>query len=111
MKKIKDWKQIYVLPIEHDGYSYAWAENGTMALMFSGLTKDEQKRCVKTINGDDDFRIENLVVDGCDFFKDKEHIFCVRGWGNLTGFLNLTPKKAIEIQDGFINHVFKALTN
>jgi hypothetical protein len=113
MEKIKDWKQVYELPLSYDDYVYAWSKNNVMSLMFAFgmLTRDERKKCIEAINGKSDFKIENLTLDGCDFLKNGEYIFCVRGWGNLTGIggCNLNNIDALKIQEGFINHVFKAL--
>lgn len=95
--------------------NYCWAKNGTMALMFDEiLSESDREMIVKAVNGETDLKMEGLLtVDGCDFLKDGTYIFCVRGWGNLIGIggLNLPEEKAIEIQDGFINHVHRALTN
>ena len=92
--------------------NYCWAKNGTMTLMFDEvLSEYDRKMIVKAVNGETELKMEGLTVDGCDFFKDGTYIFCVRGWGHLTGIgaLNLTEEKAVEIQDGFINHVLKSV--
>ena len=111
-KEITKWEQVYQLPIKYDDMNYAWAKNGTMALMFDEvLSEDDRKLIIQAINGETELKFEGLTVDGCDFLKDETYIFCVRGWGNLTGTaaLNLPEEKAIEIQDGFINHILKAV--
>ena len=111
-KQITKWEQVYQLPIKYDGILYCWAKNGTMALMFDDIVNEnDRNKIVNAINGNGDKKIENLSFKGCDFFINDNYVFCVRGWGNLTGVggLNLTQEKALKIQDGFINHVHKAL--
>lgn len=107
------WQDVYKLPLNLDEWSdnYAWCKDGTMALTFDGLSVNERERCVKTINGEDNFKISGLSFDGCDFYQNGDYIFCVRGWGNLTGIgaLNLPEEKALEIQDGFVQYIFDKL--
>ena len=110
--KIMNWKDVYQLPLKYDGYNYAWAENGTMTLMFDGLKENERKQIVSAINGESEFCVKGLTFDGCEFYVDREYVFCVRGWGRLTGTggLNLGTKKAEKIQDEFIKFIANTLT-
>jgi hypothetical protein len=112
-KEITNWKQVYQLPIKYDGVTYAWSKNNNMTLMFErSISEKDRILIVDAINGESNLKIENLTFDGCDFLLEGGHIFCVRGWGNLIGQggLNLSEDRATEIQDGFINHVFKSLS-
>ena len=111
-KEITNWEQVYQLPIKYDGTTYAWSKNNNMTLMFErSISEKDRILIVDAINGESNLKIENLTFDDCDFFLEGGQIFCVRGWGNLIGQggLNLSEDKATEIQDGFINHVFKSL--
>ena len=106
--KLNDWEKVYQLPIHYDSYNYAWAKNGTMALMFNGvLSKDDRIKITDSLNGETNYKIDGLTVDGCDFSINGVYAFCVRGWGNLTGTgaLNYSEEKATKIQDGFINYI------
>lgn len=107
------WERVYELPLEYDGYNYAWAKNGTMSLMFEFELKTEDcQRIVDIINGDRKGIIKGLFHDEHEFFIEDQYIFCVRGWGYLTGVggLNLPPEKAAKIQDEFIQFILKKLT-
>lgn len=111
MSKIS-WKDVYKLPLEYDGYTYCWSKNGTMSIMFSrDVSEKDRKRIVDSINGKSSSKIDGLTSNGPDFYQDNQYLFCVRGWGYLTGIggLNLPEKKAIKLQDDFINHVLDKL--
>ena len=106
--KLSDWEKVYQLPIHTDKYGpYAWAKNGTMALMFKNISKIDRFKIINSINGIEKHTIKGLNNKGCDFYQDDDLIFYVRGWGNLTGIgaLNYSEEKAIKIQDGFINYI------
>lgn len=108
------FKEVYELPLRNDEWGcYAWANNDTMSLMFDfGVSNEDRKKVVDAINGEAEHKIPNLRKDVTDFFDGDTYIFCVRGWGNLTGIgaLNLPSAKAEKIQDEFAEHVFKSLT-
>jgi hypothetical protein len=112
-KKIKSWEDVYKLPLKLDEYGnqYVWCDNDVMAITFDSLTDNERDECVKAINGKSNFKINNLSYKDSDFYQNSEYIFCVRGWGHLTGIggLNLSAKKALKIQDGFVNYIFEKL--
>ena len=110
---MKTWKEVYDLPLELDEYSsYAWSKSGVMALQFKNISKEDKIKIVSSINGLTDRKIEGLTNKGVDFYINDKLAFYVRGWGNLTGIgaLNLSEDKAIEIQNGFIDHIIKCLT-
>lgn len=113
MSKNLKWEDVYNLPLELIG-GYCYSKNNTMSLTFdyNVLSKEQMKRITDCINGDIDEKISNLTKDGCDFFINGTYVFCVRGWGKLTGAggLNLAEDKAILIQDGFIDFVFNKLS-
>lgn len=106
------WEKTYQLPLHFDGWNYAWAANDTMSLMFEfGMTKEDCQKIVDIINGDIEGSIEGIRNEDHEFFMGETYIFCVRGWGYLTGIggLNLPQEKAAEIQDGFIKFIFGRL--
>tara|TARA_R110000850_G_scaffold93775_2_gene198327 strand:- start:13 stop:363 length:351 start_codon:yes stop_codon:yes gene_type:complete len=108
-KKIKDFKDYYKLPLHTDKYgSYVWAENGTMALMFDEkVNKEDRNKIVDSLNGATGLKIPNIKKDGVNFYDGENYIFCVRGWGGLTGCgaLNMKEEKAIKIQDDFCDFI------
>lgn len=107
-----DWKHYYKLPLESDGYNYAWDKNGNMALMFDfSVPKEDRNKIIASVNGETEDKIGNISFKGVDFFIGDNYIFCIRGWGNLTGIgaNNLPQEKAAIIQDGFRDYVFARL--
>lgn len=111
--EIYKWEQIYELPISYDGLLYCWSKNNTMSLMFNDTLNEEQiNKIINSINGIEKIKIEKLSNKGCDFFINEKYVFCVRGWGKLTGVgaLNLSVEKAVKIQDGFIKHIKNSLS-
>ena len=109
MKTDLTWQEVYKLPLRlDDWFGYVWTNTNGMALQFHRDVKEEdQVKIVKAINGINKYKIPLLKNNSCDFYENDEYIFCVRGWGNLTGVgaLNLTEKEAIKIQDKFIDYI------
>tara|TARA_R110002124_G_scaffold286593_1_gene467970 strand:- start:639 stop:977 length:339 start_codon:yes stop_codon:yes gene_type:complete len=110
---MKNYKDYYKLPLHTDKYgSYVWAENGTMAMQFnSKVDKKDRNKIVEKLNGNNDLKIPNIKKDGVDFYDGDNYIFCVRGWGGLTGTgaLNLSQDKAAKIQDDFCDFIEETL--
>ena len=115
----QDFRKVWEFPLTSDSYgTYVFAKNGTMALTFEyGNNAEEQKRLdgirsnvVDCLNG-----VAKCETAGrwnhmwCDFFLDGEYVFCVRGWGHLTGTgfyaLGLSEQDAKDTQDDFINFI------
>lgn len=106
------WKEVYKLPLKYDGFNYAWSENNTMSLMFdSAINEYDCNLIVDCINGVSDKKIEGIRNQTYEFFIHEQYVFCVRGWGYLTGIggLNLSSQKAVEIQDSFIKYILERL--
>ncbi len=107
------WKKYYEPPFSFDGYNYVWSKESTMTLMLDfGVPKELGERIALALNGEKDLTIPNLRHDEHEFFQGDKYIFCVRGWGSLTGIggHNLSPEKAVEIQDSLIEYIFNTLT-
>ena len=110
------WEQVYDLPLTSNSGSYLWSKSGVIALQFTAISSDTSKefrqKIKNLINGESVEKIEGITNNSVDFYKNGTYIFCIRGWGNLTGTgaLNLPKNKAIEIQDGFIEHVLKSIS-
>lgn len=115
-----NWKKFFKLPLKLDEppySSYAWTDDNEMALMFDGeLNREYCQYIVDVINGDIKVKgeVHGLTLDGpVDFLKNGEYIFCVRGYGSLTGIggHNFSEKKADKIQDDFVKYILKKLNN
>lgn len=109
--EINHWRDVYSLPLTYDGRGYAWADNHAMALTFTGLSDNDRIKCVNAINENEPFQIRDLFNVGVEFYRGREKIFIVRGWGYLIGIgaLNLSPEKAEVLQKQFIRHIFNCL--
>lgn len=106
-----NWKEIYQLPITYDEMTYGWTKNDNMALMFDDdLSEEDRIDIIKVINGESDKKIKNLSSNGCDIYKGDRFIFCVRGWGLLTGALRLSEEDAAKIQDDFVKYILDRLS-
>lgn len=118
------WEDVYQLPIHLDKHGcYAWCKNGTMAITFEHFNelyeeKDwiegekKAKQIVSYINGDTECNEKGWTYkDAVDFYLNGKYMFCVRGWGHLTGTgaLHLPIQDAERIQDGFVQHIAKQL--
>jgi len=112
---MKDFKKYFPLPLKLDEppySSYAWTNKGDMALTFDDdVMREEALAIVDTINGEANETIPNLKFDGVDFFDGDTYIFCIRGWGNLTGIggHNFSHERAEKIQDAFRDYVYEQL--
>ncbi len=112
-QKLK-WEDVYKLPLKYDGISYAWTKDNIMALMFTDLVSNKNAQdIINIINGTENIKEDRLKwrVDGVDFYFNDLYLFCVRGWGHLTGVggLNLSEQKAEQIQDDFIKYIISKI--
>ncbi len=103
------WIEVYKLPLEHE-HPYAFTKNGTMALMFVSVGNEDAKKIINLVNGVSNQKPKGQwTVRNGEFYLDdkKKMIFCIRGWGKLTGTggYGLSEKKAIKIQDEFAEFV------
>jgi hypothetical protein len=107
------WQDVYQLPLRSDVSSYLWAGDNVMAIQFKpSATKEDRTNILELINGTGGVRMKGVNKDGVTFYRGEEELFFVRGWGHLTGSaaLDLDNDKAIEIQNGFIDHVLKSIS-
>lgn len=111
-----NWKQFYKLPLQLDPEpycSYAWTKDDEMALGFDNdVTREEAQFIIDALNGKTSGTLPNLKLDGpVDFLQGDKYIFCVRGYGSLTGVggHKLSRNKADKIQDEFVQYILKTL--
>lgn len=103
------FKDIYKGPFTIDNnYCYVWSANHVMT--FNCLIDNEKLL---------DSIIEKLNYGTLDCYNTKYEneiiyindcpVFLIRGWGHLTGSLNLHTEEAVKIQDDFCNWVVETL--
>lgn len=119
MTQAKDihWNDIYKLPLHADHYgSYAWTPDGTMALDFEFDVpgwEEIREDVIAVINGKKESSTKGkwYVANAIDFFLDGVYMFCVRGWGHLTGTgaMRLSEESASRIQDEFVKYILSRL--
>jgi hypothetical protein len=113
-----DFKEFYELPLQPDpeGYtSYAWTNNGEMALTFDhNVAEDLYKHIIALINGESTEKRSGFTLEGVDFYREGREgsVFSVRGWGALTGTggLHLPYEQAEKIQDDFAAFILEKIT-
>lgn len=134
---MKDWKEVYVLPLELDKHAdfMAWGDNKNInALDFDYNFWDDvnnmdyktslkiKNQIIDKINGVDGIVIEevyNFTYDDGVFYaylakdQQKYEVFTIRGWGHLTspGGLHLTGNEAAKIQDDFGAYILERLNH
>lgn len=116
MKRI--FEKYFKLPFKADKFGiYAWDANDKMVLQFDYeiFDEEEMEMLVTQINGETpengNITFGELTYKNSDFFSNGEYIFCIRGWGYLTGEggMNLTETEACEIQDDLANYILNKL--
>lgn len=109
---LKDWRDVWHKPLIYDGVTYVWATNRIMAITFIGLTDRERFAMVDKLNGKGDFIIHGLFRIGVDFHAGGDFLFCVRGWGNMTGRngMQLDNETARKLQESFVKYILKKLS-
>ena len=111
------WRDVWKLPlVKFDYIDFIQSSNGVLALSYfrddwaSNTTMIN--KIVSIINDEinSDF-LPEWKAKGCEIFYRGEYVFCVRGWGYLTGTggLNLSIDNAEKIQDGFISYILSRL--
>lgn len=102
---MKDWKDIYKMPLHKDEDSnWVWDALGNFVFQFVNYSDDDNIYALEIINGGkspkNNYKIEYkegyILVEGTKFIL-------IRGWGNLTGTgaHNLSGEEAVNIQDTF----------
>jgi hypothetical protein len=78
---------------------------------YARVSDNDKRKIVDIINGKEiATKKHNLTYkDGIIYLDDKDFII-IRSWGRLTGLLQLSTKKARQIQDEFAEFIIKKLT-
>ena len=109
------FNDVYKLPLHADHHgSYAWTKNDVMALDFDyDVDMKVRKDIIATINGEKESETKGrwFRTNHIDFFLDGQYIFCIRGWGHLTGTgaMHLPETSAARIQDEFSDYVYSRI--
>lgn len=129
MKKEITFQEFYKFPLKLDSYvnDIVWTENNERAFDFSEeniLSDCLRKSFVDFINTDvlngstKDFKIlvkhfiyENSYIWYINNNNIAKEFLSIRGWGGLTGGLNLSEEKARKIQDDFGQYITNKLNN
>ena len=81
------------------------------------LTEESQRKIVELLN-DPTIKFEpknklNLKFneDNAIIYNDDKEFIIIRGWGHLTGTLNLDGESASKIQNDFANYILETLNN
>lgn len=113
-----DWRKIYKMPFRSDDIGYVWSDNETMTLMFNcenDVDLELVKNVVDKLNGNTNIKFNSnfTILDNINFYYNGEFVFCVRGWGYMTGTgcHNLSFEEASKTQDDFANWILETLNN
>ena len=117
-----NWRDVYQLPLHSDieSGSYVWSNNGIMTFTFDFYYDYDENRMmvnkiVEKLNGDSSIKFDSefTIQNGIDFYYSGKYVFCIRGWGHLTGggALHLSNDEAVSIQDDFAKWVLETLNN
>ena len=107
------WTDIWKHPFKYDHYGYVWDTDNVMTFSVDDLNEENDRQMqdfcdnlVKALNGEECMKYPDLQVkDGCDLYKGEELLGSFRGWGHLTGGLNMRPDEAAAVQDEMIEFV------
>ena len=107
------WTDIWKPPFKYDHYGYVWDTDNVMTFSVDDLNEENDRQMqdfcdnlVKALNGEECMKYPDLQVkDGCDLYKGEELLGSFRGWGHLTGGLNMRPDEAAAVQDEMIEFV------
>ena|SRR5690554_6284011 len=108
---MKTYKDVYKLPVEDQ---YGWVYDQKENFVFQFLIEDEEKEklILDVINGKQKLENKELAFihkNGVIKTNRGEGIILIRGWGNLTGRLNLSDEEAANIQDTFAEFIVEQL--
>ena len=76
------------------------------------LKLEQKEKIVRILNGSEEKlkKQHNFSYKNGTIYIDNIAFIVIRGWGHLTGSLNLDTKKAREIQDEFADYIIKKLS-
>lgn len=117
------WQDVYKFPLELKYSTKVMTPDFEMAFDFIPsfiqdiesiqISLDDKQKIVRILNGSGEKSKNNHIYsyqNGTIFLNGLALIW-IRGWGHLTGSggLRLKEEQAIEIQNGFANHIISVL--
>lgn len=110
-KKHLTFEDVYLLPISIDEFCPIHIKSNNNITTFNIISDDMElvKDILSVINGESDKKFEDVEYQDEIIKVNGKKIFLIRGWGHLTGTLQLDPNNAIKIQDDFCNWMIKKL--
>lgn len=110
-----NFKEIYKAPYRLE-CNYVWCSNGVMALTFEDIVPEYvQIKIVNAMNEDSKiyFKSAELKYNKTEVWIENKGVpsIHIRGWGYLTGFMNLNSQNAIFIQDSFAEWILSLIKN
>lgn len=102
---------VWFPPFRTDLYGWIYDKNNEPVFSFEIPTSEEEdlefvgmaRNIVNILNGKEGEKYAGLSIkDGCDLYQENRLIGSFRGWGHLTGRLNLSCEEAARVQDEFI---------
>ena len=116
--EINDWTDVWHAPFWYDECGYIWDKESTMTFTID-MDIDCDNPYIKTLisdmltilnGGESQNKYQDLTIkDGCDLYRGDMLLGYFRGWGHLTGYLDLPEEKAGTIQDRLITYVMNKL--
>lgn len=124
-KKIRSFRDVWSFPLNYDGLGKTWSLVDEMAFDFenenTAIREAFKYVLVDCLN--DEFvdspldKNTVLIYSEGDIFlnsvDDKNRLLSIRGWGHMTGIggLQLTAKRAADLQEEFAQFIIKRLTH
>ena len=119
---IKTFKDVWKFPLYYDDMDRVYDSEDTLAFDFNECPVSEHSRKVIVTCLNDEFEEPVFSPDSLVCREEAEIYFTaspgneyrvmnLRGWGHLTGTLELSSKKAAEFQDQFAAFIISKLTD
>jgi hypothetical protein len=111
---MKDWTDVYKLPLTLSEYSWVYDDNENFVFQFATENRNLQRKVTDCINGKiKPTEVTSTFVYENGFIQTDKGVklILIRGWGYLTGqgALNLPFEEAKNIQDTFAQFIISKL--
>lgn len=112
------WKDVWKPPYKYDMWGWIWAKDDVPVFTFECPESEEEdkqnsimgKEFAKALNNEDHIKYKDLEIrDGCDLYQREKLIGSFRGWGHLTGGLDLSCEEAAKIQDELVEEFMRSM--
>jgi hypothetical protein len=118
-KKIKSFRDVWTFPLTNDDSGCVWDSEDLRVFDFNEETvsKANQRKIKSCLNDEFEpavFKPGTLEYreEGEIYHTEKQERYIdIRGWGHLTGTLQLSAKEAAKLQDELGTFIINRLTN